>query len=141
MGIEYKRGDFEMENNIEFLRDVQSRTLSKCVGLYDSRIKKIDMVASSVTFIFDVAYMYCNEKETKLKGNITFEKVDMDFSGIRVFHKEDEDGSFVGREYSFEDFLKKYHNYELEIITDTYNGYKINWEGYFCTVMMGQKVL
>ncbi len=102
-------------------------------SLHDARVKKIKMGDNRLIFKLDAIYSYDeNAGEIVNKGSIIFEKNKWDLDCEVLVFDGDLHGSkskFKCKKYSLKKFLKKYKDFEFEIISEGYSGYNTMFRG------------
>lgn len=106
-------------------------------GLHDSHINHIKVKEkkfpnAKVKFLFDDGYYVIRNGEAlPVQGNLSFEKVDLDFSNVYIMKiSKTNYGKIEGRKYSLKKFAKKFPNVDMEIIDTTFDGYHCKLSGY-----------
>lgn len=99
--------------------------------LHDSHIQKIKVKDDKMKIIFDHFYYKDGDNEGKyVNGSITFNGIDYDASNIYAVKYSYKKNKLKGKKYSIKSFLKKNKDLDMEIITETCNGYYTVWTGW-----------
>ncbi len=123
--------EIKRERYVDITKDQHSGTK---YSLHDAHIQQITIQNEVVTLKFDYIFGYIGDKEYTYKADVLFTG---DISGnVYVFDRVAGQGGnqqFSGTFFDLEDFVKAYKQFDFEIITEAYYGYK--------TILMGQLYL
>ncbi|WP_036597750.1 hypothetical protein [Oribacterium sp. oral taxon 108] len=99
-------------------------------SLHDMRVKKIIMQDQTIVLEFEDGYKKLTETFEQVEGNITIEGVDFDFTSVMLQSKWGNYGKFNGEKLELEHFIKRYKNYNFEIVDELYGYNQVLYSGY-----------
>lgn len=102
-------------------------------SLHDSRIHKITFHNKTLTLQVDQLFQYEAHEEKIYFGEILFQNCDLDLCDILLFNKTLGEGHFTGKAISLQEFMDKYRDVELEVITEGYFGNTTTYTGWIWT--------
>ncbi|MCR5835252.1 MAG: hypothetical protein K6G88_01955 [Lachnospiraceae bacterium] len=104
---------------------------SQPYGLHDMEVNNISFIDNeTVQLQFEEGYVKLEEPYQKVKGNITIEKVDPDFSNVVLLSKDGKFGKFTGNKMELKEFLEKYDDYTFEIVDELYGFNRVEYSGF-----------
>jgi hypothetical protein len=104
---------------------------SQPYGLHDMEVNNISFIDNeTVQLQFEEGYVKLEEPYQKVKGNITIEKVDPDFSNVVLLSKDGKFGKFTGHKMELKEFLEKYDDYTFEIVDELYGFNRVEYSGF-----------
>ncbi len=111
---------------------IRNRNSDIKLSLHDAHINKITCKEDSILFDFNYIFDYSTGEEETVNASILFEGVDPEYIYIYIIKEnyKKEVGKIKGKRYSLCDYIKKNPHVDLEVITETYNGYFTVWTGY-----------
>lgn len=144
--IEFHHVSFLMKNQVKIGKGSTENMITKYkyksdipYSLHDMIIKKIRCNEDSVKLLFKHGYVSTTQPYPQVKGNITIQGVDQDFSVVWLLSKYGRHGKFKGRKMSLKKFLKKYKKYSFEVVDELYGYNSVQYSGYLS--LTGSKVM
>lgn len=99
-------------------------------GLHDMVVKKIEADEKNVRLIFRDGIVKLEEPYPIVKGNIEITDVDFDFAVVTLMSRFGKFGGFRGEKLELTDFLRKYPEFELEIVDEMFSYNQVWFGGY-----------
>lgn len=98
-------------------------------SLHDHRVNDIELENSNLILSFEDGFTKLAEPYSNVKGRITIEGVDEDFSDITIESSPNEKGIFQGEKLSVLNFKEKYKGFSFEVINEYYGWHRLILEG------------
>lgn len=99
-------------------------------SLHDMRVCRIEQANESLKFFFENGYVACAEPFEQVKGDIVIEGVDFDFCFVYLLSDNGYLGNFEGEKLALLDFIKRYSEYNFEIVDEMYGYNQVSYSGY-----------
>lgn len=112
---------------------IRNRKSNIPFSLHDSSIQKIEDLDDTIILSVDNLFQYKADQEIIFQGAIEFTKADIEECSIMIFDSPygfEGVNTFSGEKLSFDEYKGKYPEAEFEIVTETYNGYDIVYQGW-----------
>ena len=99
-------------------------------SLHDMRICKIESIDKLLKLYFEDGYFSCSKPYQHVKGNVSIENVDYDFSFAYLLSDNGNFGVFSGKKFFLSDFLAKYTGFSFEVVNEAYGYNSVVYNGY-----------
>lgn len=99
-------------------------------GLNDMRICSINIINGNIDLLFENGFIKIEEPYRKVNGTMTVERIDPDFSDVFLLGKNGKYGPFRGEKLALTDFVKRFPDFNFEVVDELYGYNKILYGGF-----------